>query len=929
MIDKLSEWKMAKELCESINHLETPEKIKYIKNSTVSQSIKTKALNLIEKFNNDFDLIESVAIDKITINKENNLMGKNIDDYELIEIIGSGGMSTVYKARRSNQDIQKFVAIKVLSSHLNRDKYLELFIREQTTLSQLNHPNIVSMHHGGKTSDGINYLVMDYIDVSNTITAHAIDKKLTLRQKIELIITAAKAIAHAHKNNIIHRDIKPENIVIDENGILKIVDFGSAQLTKNTSEVSTKVFTPLTASPEQIRGKRVDERTDIFSLGIVLLDIFIQPLSEADTTIDTRKLKAIEAQKHSKKILTESKLDKELKNIINMATHIEVDKRYQKMDLFINDLNHYLQNRPIAAGNDSKIYRIKKFIQRNPLINALVLLILIVSISTIVINNNKTSELQQAEEKNSRYLAMIDALFEQADPFKSKKNTKDLIQTLEKIRDSQQSLLDADAEFRYYFYKKMALMYHSSGYYQQALESKRITLDAVLEFMGPDHVLVFDQKTELLYLLHANGKYSETIIEAQKLLKELKSRSNPWPVLTLITYTTLSDSYSSLNQLDKADETEKMARAFMYNHPEIKVGFRAETLSSMALSQTRRENYSIASELFEEVIDIYKSLGNRQKSLSLVMANYAVLKKRIGDVAASEKLFLESIEIMKVFDPKHLHLGSNYMRYAIFLSNTHRIDEAQNILQNATKIFIEANDPIELSLAYTWLVNFALKKNNIEESIKNIKLGKDLMLDHYSVDNPNILYKYNLYLWLLMLEPLQHYAMEIIAFLDTVDFTRSSNSKEYEVYQVQKALLTHKAIANKQDISIISQYLYGENLTTDKQKTSWLKQQITQEETYPALVKAFLHVSLLAIVPNESEYTAYCQNPIDWIEIQELALKINLIKQCIAVANQHNYQVPSSLTKTITNLDEQIQVQKKSIENFVKEVTSINTKLNK
>ena len=230
MSDRISDWKKAKELCESISHLSKDKQIEFIQNSNISESIQQKALNLIQKLTKDFDLIESGNIDSVLpdFQQKFDLSGKIIGEYELIKLLGSGGMSSVYLAKRVHTDIQKYVALKILSPYATADKRLELFNREQKSLSQLNHNNIISLHHGGQTDDGTNYLVMDYVENGVDIVQYCQNNNLEQREKIELVRQIAQAISYAHNKNIIHRDLKSANILIDANNEIKIVDFGIA-----------------------------------------------------------------------------------------------------------------------------------------------------------------------------------------------------------------------------------------------------------------------------------------------------------------------------------------------------------------------------------------------------------------------------------------------------------------------------------------------------------------------------------------------------------------------------------------------------------------------------------------------------------------------------------------------------------------------------
>jgi tetratricopeptide (TPR) repeat protein len=328
----------------------------------------------------------------------------------------------------------------------------------------------------------------------------------------------------------------------------------------------------------------------------------------------------------------------------------------------------------------------------------------------------------------------------------------------------------------------------------------------------------------------------------------------------------------------------------------------------------------MANELFDRSIGIYKSLPNRQKSLAETLRNYAATNVNYGDYTKAEKLFKQSIDIIKLVDSRHPTLASTYLRYASLLAKTSRLDQAEEILNIAVDIFIEAKDDVELSIAYGYLAELALRKNRIDTAIKYILSANKLMFDQQGLDHPKTLKKYNLSLWILLIEPYQQYAKEVIEFLDKADYINSLNSKEYQTYQIQKALLENYTISNKQDFSILSQYLYSDDLKSKSQKISWLEQQLQNSENYSALLKASLHVWLLEIKPDKNNYDVFCKNSNNWMDTTELVLKIDLMSRCLSIAEINNYEAAIEFTQILNDLEQQIINNELVIKNLVSEL---------
>ena len=200
------------------------------------------------------------------------MIGKTISHYKITEKLGEGGMGEVYLA--DDLKLERQVAIKFLPQHLTKDKEnIERFEREAKAAAALNHPNIITIYEIAKEDDQA-FIVMEYVEGESLRTK--LDKgKLDHNEVIEIIKQICEGLSQAHQADIVHRDIKPENILINTDGRVKILDFGLAKLkgvsklTKETSTLGTVHY----MSPEQIQGKEVDHRSDIWSLGIVLYEM--------------------------------------------------------------------------------------------------------------------------------------------------------------------------------------------------------------------------------------------------------------------------------------------------------------------------------------------------------------------------------------------------------------------------------------------------------------------------------------------------------------------------------------------------------------------------------------------------------------------------------------------------------------------------------
>lgn len=272
------------------------------------------------------------------------LIGKVLANrYEIIEEVGSGGMAVVYKAKCKL--LNRFVAIKVLRPDLQNDEeFVRRFNVEAQAAASLTHPNIVSIYDVGN-EDGLHYIVMEYIE--GITLKEYIDEKhiLPWREAAGYAIQIAKGLEQAHKNAIIHRDVKPHNIIMNNDGVLKVTDFGIARanvqatMTCEDSAIGSVHY----ISPEQARGGYTDERSDIYSLGVVLYEMLtgVVPFdSDRPVTVAIMHLqdKPVPPREHNLSIPLA------LEKIVLKAMTKEVSGRYKEIGEMISELEQVIND---------------------------------------------------------------------------------------------------------------------------------------------------------------------------------------------------------------------------------------------------------------------------------------------------------------------------------------------------------------------------------------------------------------------------------------------------------------------------------------------------------------------------------------------------------------------------------------------------------
>lgn len=263
------------------------------------------------------------------------------DRYEIVGVVGSGGMSDVYKAKCHK--LNRYVAIKVLKKEFSDDKnFVAKFRAEAQSAAGLSHPNIVNIYDVGEDR-GLYYIVMELVE-GITLKAY-IEKKgrLEVKESVSIAIQVSQGIRAAHTHHIIHRDIKPQNIIISKDGKVKVTDFGIARVSSTQTINSNTMGSVHYISPEQARGGYVDERGDIYSLGISLYEMITGKVPfDSDTPVSVA-LMHIQNEIPSPRNIVPN-LPVAVEKIIYKCTQKKADRRYAGADALIEDLRNCLVN---------------------------------------------------------------------------------------------------------------------------------------------------------------------------------------------------------------------------------------------------------------------------------------------------------------------------------------------------------------------------------------------------------------------------------------------------------------------------------------------------------------------------------------------------------------------------------------------------------
>jgi WD40 repeat protein len=352
---------------------------------------------------------------------DDDLVGRRIGPYRIEQRTGSGGMGSVYRARREDA-YQQRVALKVIRPGLGGGDMLQRFQIERQVLAELEHPHIARLLDGGSTDDGRPYFVMEFID-GEPLHRCCQRRQLGTAERLRLLLAVCAAVQHAHERGVLHRDLKPDNVLVTADGTVKVTDFGLAKRLESDAGVARPtqsgavLGTPSYMAPEQAAGKHgaVGVATDVYALGAILYELLTgRPPFVAATALDTL-LQVLEAEPVPPGRL-HPKLARDLETICVKCLQKEPAQRYPSVAALAEDLQRFLAGEPIQARPVGQVERLGRWCRRHPaqataaglaLLAVLAVVALIVGTAFTVRLRQEQQRTREALESAERYRAQL------------------------------------------------------------------------------------------------------------------------------------------------------------------------------------------------------------------------------------------------------------------------------------------------------------------------------------------------------------------------------------------------------------------------------------------------------------------------------------------------------------------------------------------
>ena len=581
---------------------------------------------------------------------------ERIGPFEVVRRLGAGGMGVVYLCRRTGPDFEQQVAVKRLPAAGDSDFARERLKMERRVLASLRHPNIAQLVDGGEEPDGTPWVAMEYID-GRAIDRWAEDEGLDRRERVERFLALCDAVQFAHRNLVVHRDLKTSNVLIDTHGQLKLLDFGIAKLVDDADDDASltvaSTMTPHYASPEQVRGEPVTQASDVYSLGVLLFELLA---GERPYDFPTRRPTDIE------RVVCEveppplgGKNARDLDCIIARAMHKDPVRRYASARELSDDLQRWLDGRPVEARPDSALYRAGRFLRRHPFgagAAALIAMLVIGFGATMAWQANRLAierdraelEAQVANESADFMLQ----LFLDSDPLvqnPAELRALDLLNTAaERLPDS----LASDPMVRARLMEQVGMAFAGLGDFEQSVRILRDALDITVAETGDDSAATARVRYRLGNALRQNSELDEAEALIRQSIAWLQ-RNGPGEIDLAQAYNALGIVQRNLGRLEDAERSLRESirlRIERDGESSLQLGASYHNLARTLRSMGRHEE---ARSFALQSLDNQRRNGGAPARIGLTLSLLADTERSLGmldeaEASAREGLAL-SIEV--------------------------------------------------------------------------------------------------------------------------------------------------------------------------------------------------------------------------------------------------------------------------------------------
>ncbi len=687
--------------------------------------------------------LAAVAGDVLGASPPEAWLGRRFGPYRLLEVLGEGGMGVVFLAERP--DLGRSAAIKVLRDASLSPSRRARFAAEQRTLALLRHPGIAQIYDADVLPDGTPWFAMEYV-AGRTLTEYTRGRTTSLEGRLRLFRSVCEAVLHAHRHAVVHRDLKPSNILVTDEGVVKLLDFGIARPLDEAAADGTRtrtglrLFTPPYAPPELFRGSGVGTYTDVYALGVILYELLTGrlPFDPQGRTPVELVAAITEGEPLRPSALARARAERlgreaaipgaeraqwaDLDVLCLTAMHRDVERRYRTVDALIRDVDHYLAGEALDARPDTLGYRLGKFVRRNR--QAVVAagaagaaLVALAGVYTARLADARDAALEEAA-RTQRIQAFMLRLFH-GDEEESGPAEELRVLTLVDRGLREARALDREPRVQAQLFETLGSIYQRLGRLDLADELLRGSLERRRAAAGPDDTMT-GQALLALGLLRSDQARHE---EAEALVREglaVIRRHRPADHADVVHgLTALARVLEERGRYEDAipllEEADAQSRRAGEATPE-----RVAILNGLSNNHFYAGRYDEAEALSRRSLALTRDLyGPRHPSVAQDLVNLGAIRHQQGRYAEAEPFYREALAITEAWYGKdHPQTAADLTMLGRSLLFQERLEEASLLLGRALAIRERAYGPSHPRVASTLneLGSIALRRERLGES---------------------------------------------------------------------------------------------------------------------------------------------------------------------------------------------------------------------